>query len=76
MADWSITKVGMLTFNNILIWRAWMRDFNIILTDMMVGSNMGNSFQEDHSMATIKLGCKIKKKHMQEGSKTLMIKEA
>jgi hypothetical protein len=53
-----------------------MRDFNIILTDMMVGSNMGNSFQEDHSMATIKLGCKIKKKHMQEGSKTLMIKEA
>jgi hypothetical protein len=72
----SIKKAEMLTFNNNPIRRAGKGVFNIILLDMMVVSNMGNSFQEDHFVVIINPGCKIKKKHTHEGSKTLMIKEA
>jgi hypothetical protein len=43
----SFLESTRLTFNNSIIQKPEMRDFSIVLLDMMAGRNEVNSFQED-----------------------------
>jgi hypothetical protein len=68
MAGWSITKAEVLNFIDILIWRAGMVDFNIMLGDMMVGNNVGNSFHDGHSTTILKPVAKSRRNLCKKGA--------